>query len=146
MAESPADMQAMFDCLRDFCEATKLTVSIKKTEVVVFNKQVCDEARVEPDYKFVYDGTQLSTKLSFIYLGSLIVDGDSSSRTKAAFSRVFTKAQKAHHMLRRRCHVMEIFSIDILTHLFDSLVQPVLNFGCEVWAPSINSEQHTYHK
>ena len=137
MAESPADMQAMLDCLRDFCEATKMAVNIKKTEIVVFNKQFCDEARMDPDYKFVYDGAQLSTKLSYIYLGSLFVDGDSSNRAKAAFSRMLTKAQKAHHMLRRRCHTMEIYNIDILTHLFDSLVQPILNFGCEVWAPSI---------
>ncbi len=108
----------------------------------MFNKQFCDEDRVEPDNKFVYDGTQLSTELYFIYLGSLIVDGDSSSRAKAAFSRMFTKAQKAHHMLRRRCHVMEIYSIDILTHLFDSLVQPILNFGCQVCAPSILNNIH----
>eukprot|EP00798_Chlamydomonas_sp_ICE-L_P028679 gene28679-biopygen32588 len=63
MAESPADMQAMLDCLRDFCEATKMAVNIKKTEIVVFNKQFCDEARMDPDYKFVYDGAQLSTKI-----------------------------------------------------------------------------------
>jgi hypothetical protein len=70
------------------------------------------------------------------------VDGYSSSRAKAVFSSMFTKAQKAHHMLRRRCHVMEIYNIDILTHLFVSLVQPILNFGCEVWAPSILNNIH----
>ena len=49
IAESPADMRAMLDCVRDFCEATKMAVNIKKTEIVVFNKQFCDEARMDPD-------------------------------------------------------------------------------------------------
>ena len=70
------------------------------------------------------------------------MDGDSSIRAKAAFSRMLTKAQRAHHLLRRRCHTMEIYNVDILTHLFDSLVKPILNFGCEVWAPSILNNTH----
>jgi hypothetical protein len=136
LAENADEMQALLDCLKLFCEATKLTVSIKKSEVVVFNKQVC-ETDQESTHKFTYDTIPLQTTNSFTYLGSLLIDGDPNNRSKQAFSIMFTKAQKAYHKMNGRCHALELYNVDVLTHLFDTLVRPILNFGCEVWGPSM---------
>ena len=141
MAEQPDEMQALLDCLKAFCEATKLTVSIKKSEVVLFNKQFCTKA-VPESAKFTYDGIPLKATDTFIYLGSLQLDDDSHKRAKEASSRMLTKAPKAYHKMNGRCHSMELYNISILTHLFDALVRPILNFGCEVWGPSMLTNPH----
>ena len=150
MAEQPDEMQALLDSLHVFCEATKLTVSIKKSEIVLFNKQFCVEGMPKAS-KFTYDGIPLKTTDTFIYLGSLLLDGDSNKRAKEASSVMFTTAQKAYHKMNGRCHAMELHNITIRTHLFDALVRPIMNFGCEVWGPSMLTNpditnNHVYEK
>jgi hypothetical protein len=93
MAEQHDEMQALLDCLQVFCEVTKLTVSIKKSEVVLFNKQSCVEVMPKAS-KFSYDGIPLKTSDTFIYLGSLLLDGDSNRRAKEASSVMFIKHKK----------------------------------------------------
>ena len=69
LAENANEMQDLLDCLNLFCEATKLTVSIKKSEVVVFNQQFCEEINLESAHKFSYDSSHLKTTDIFTYLG-----------------------------------------------------------------------------
>jgi hypothetical protein len=41
LAESPEHLQRLMDTLCIFCNLNLMTVNIKKSEVVVFNKQYC---------------------------------------------------------------------------------------------------------
>ena len=41
--------------------------------------------------------------------------------------------------LLRRCHEIDLHCVHLRLHLFDSLVKPILWYGCEVWLPSLLS-------
>jgi hypothetical protein len=55
---------------------------------------------------------------------------------EAAYDNMFAKAKTAYFLLHRKCNVMDIHNVFIKIKLFDALIRPILNFGCEVWGPS----------
>lgn len=55
------------------------------------------------------------------------------------------RAKGAMLCVQRRCNEMGIHNVMIKAYLFNTLVAPILNFGCEVWgvyhcAPLANAE------
>jgi hypothetical protein len=48
-------------------------------------------------------------------------------------------ANRASIALWRRCFEMGISNAHTLGHLYGSLIQPILNYGCEIWSPDILS-------
>jgi hypothetical protein len=49
--------------------------------------------------------------------------------------------KKAIFALRRRCAELRIFDPALQCQLFDTLVKPVLSYGCEVWLDHMAREQ-----
>ena len=45
--------------------------------------------------------------------------------------------------LLRRCHEIDLHCVHLRLHLFDSLVKPILWYGCEVWLPSLLSRHRS---
>jgi hypothetical protein len=43
--------------------------------------------------------------------------------------------RKALYAMVRRCNIMGISRVDMRLRLFDALVRPIMEFGCEVWGP-----------
>jgi hypothetical protein len=126
LGKSDKELQQLLDALWDFCLANALTVNIKKSEVVVFNKKVTDK------YTFKYNGHDLEIRDEFIYLGILFqADNDA----KAAGEHRFEKGRRARFAVSRRCSEMGIENVRVQYRLFDSLVKPVLSYGSEVWGP-----------
>jgi hypothetical protein len=58
-------------------------------------------------------------------------------RNKAAAARMFSKAKMATFLMFRRCYTMGLHNVSTQLHMFDSLVWPILKFGCEIWGPSV---------
>jgi len=59
-------------------------------------------------------------------------DGEAS---KAALTSAVAKARKVMHAMFTRCYKWGLHNLNAQCHLFDTLVKPVLSFGCEVWGP-----------
>ena len=131
---SPAQTQDLLDCLSKFSAASKLTVSVKKSEVMVFKSHMSNH---NTQHNFHYNGSPITVTSSFTYLGNVVVDGDAAYRSQTAFNAMFLKAQKTYNMSYGKWRTMEIHNVDLTLHLFDSLVRPVLNFGAEVWGPAM---------
>ena len=68
LAESPAELQAMLDLLHIFCEHKALTVNVKKSEAVIFNRQYCPGFR---GMRLKYNEDDMRIVPSFVYLGML---------------------------------------------------------------------------
>lgn len=124
LAESKEQLQSMLDILNDFCKATCMTVNVTKSEVVVFNTKKSDAV-------FKYQGEIMPVKDHFVYLGvrldaKHVVGGVMELRVK--------KARAAMYAMFRRCYELGIHNLSMQGHLFDTLVKPVMNYGCEVWA------------
>lgn len=130
LAESPAELQSMLDLLHTFCLHNALTVNIKKSEVVVFNGQYCSRRGVQ----IQYSGSDMKVVPCFVYLGILY---DETTGVKGAAKRGMDKGRRAMFAMLKRCHELNIHNVGLKCHLFDALVRPVVNYGCEVWAPSV---------
>jgi hypothetical protein len=137
MTTSANDMQLLLDGLNDFCKASGMQVSIKKSELVIFNSRLCSAQDLRTAHSLVYNGAPLAVKRSFIYLGIILSDELSATRMQHAFDAALRKARYAAHLMFRRCHTMGLHNVSIHCHLLDSLVKPILNYGCELWGPSI---------
>ncbi len=70
LAESPAELQSMLDLLQTFYAHNALTVNVKKSEAVVFNRQYC---RCGRSMRVQYKGTDMKVVPSFVYLGKYVV-------------------------------------------------------------------------
>jgi hypothetical protein len=102
---------------------------MKKTQVVVFNDKN-DLASYVTKELFYYMGTQVDKVEQYTYLGVLFHrKGD----FKAAVDVLAVAARKAMFGMMRRCVSMGITDIKLKCQLFDTLVLPVLSYGCEVW-------------
>ncbi len=95
-----------------------------KTKVVVFEKH----RSATP--KFTYRGTTIERVQSFRYLG---LELHSTRGMVVAIAKLTIAKKKALFVLRRRCNDLSIKDPEIMCQLFDSLVNPVLSYACEVW-------------
>jgi len=131
VAESPAQLQSMLDVLQNFCACNSLTVNVKKSEVVVFNKQ-----HHQPDageVHLVYKGQPLVVSPHFVYLGFQF-DGKGLGN---CIDRNSKKGDAARFAMIRRCYQLGINNVSLKLHLYDALVKPVVNYGCELWGPGL---------
>jgi hypothetical protein len=130
-AESASELQDMLDCLHDFCKANLLSVNVGKSEVVVFNSSFAGASRAaELQYAWSIDGAALTRSDKFVYLGVMFED---ESHMRMGAKRSTDKGRAALFALIRRCHEMGLHNVAVKCHLFNSLVVPVMSYGCEVW-------------
>jgi hypothetical protein len=104
-----------------------MLVNETKSHVVVFNS-----AHATGTPTFMYMGRQLQIKPAYVYLGLKFVDGEAC---KHALASAVAKARKVMHAMFARCYKWGLHNLNAQGHLFDSLVKPVLCYGCEVWGP-----------
>ena len=132
VAKTPSDLQILLDALHSFCQLNGMTVNIKKSDALVFN----------PPPKFTkppisYNGIQLTWQSSFIYLGMIFHESEGMAM---AGERCLSKGKGAMFAMIRRCYEIDLHNVHLKLHLFDSLVKPILLYGCEVWLPSLLSK------
>jgi len=105
-----------------------LTVNVAKSEVVVFNPPS------DISCTFMYNGQAMAIKNSFTYLGVLL---HSACGLSEVLNIRMEKAQTAMYSVFRRCYALKLHNVEVQGRLFDALVTPVLNYGCEVWAADV---------
>ena len=129
LAESPGELQSMLDLLSNFCVCNSLTVNVKKSEVVIFNSKQHHSGEV----KLMYKGHPLTVSPHFVYLGFMF----DSEGLGECHVRNSVKGDAARFALIRRCYQMGIDNVALKLHLYDALVKPVINYGCELWGPRL---------
>ena len=124
MSASASGLQKQLDALASFCEQRQLTVNLSKTKVVVFEKQrsaMCD---------FRLNGAVVERVDKYKYLGF------NFHATKGLYfgtEALMAVARKALLAMRRRCALLGIRDPALQCKLFDTLVLPIVSYGCEVW-------------
>ena len=127
VCDSAQQLQALLDALGEFCTANCMRVNETKSHVVVFNSRFSVGTPT-----FSYEGRQLHIKPFYVYLGMKFVDGEACKHT---LTSALAKARKVMHAVFARCYKWGLHNLNAQGHLFDTLVKPVLSFGCEVWGP-----------
>ncbi len=132
MSHTPTGLQKQLDVLQAFCCKHQLTMNVKKTKVVVFEtrKFVCQV--------FQYEGEAIKQLSFFKYLG---VELHGTKGMQATIQRLVMSGKKAVFALWRKCAELRIFDPTLQCQLFDALVKPMLNYGCEIWSDHMAREQ-----
>ena len=126
---NPNTLQTLLDILGEYCITWGLQVNTKKTQVMVFNSQ---GRLLKLERKFKIGNEDIEQTRSYTYLGlTLSLSGSFSQamddRRKKSLGAFFSL---------KRCIDMRFLSPRALFKLYDSLVRPVLTYGCQVWLPT----------
>ena len=126
MAENEHDMQRNLNLLNDYCNCNKLKVNISKTKIMVFARS---KTRLNNIPTFKFGNIDLEQVEDYIYLGICFNWNGSFVKAK---KRLHDKASKAMYSLIQKGRRLNL-PTDIMLKLFDSCVEPILLYGCEVW-------------
>ncbi len=138
LSESPQGLQLQMDALAHFCAERQLTVNVKKTKVVVF------EGRASACQPFTYGGDVVERVTSFRYLG---IEFHSTRGLTFALEKILVASRKSMFALQRRCAELGITDPAVKCQLFDTLVAPVANYACEIWAgETATAKLETVHR
>ena len=124
-AESPESLQHMLNTLHTYNKEWKLTLNVDKTKIMVFR----NGGKIKDNERFFYNGRALETVDNFNYLGMLfnyngkfnITQKHTADQGRKAFFAINNKLKKFQFNIESKCSV------------FDTYVNSILNYGCEIW-------------
>jgi hypothetical protein len=124
LSETEADMQYALAIFEKYCHHWKLKVNLQKTKVIIFCKR---KYKNQPIIKLCGENFQIED--SYSYLGVIFNYNGSFMKERA---KLMDQARKALYCLHRKLRNISI-PIDLQLKLFDTLILPILTYGCEVW-------------
>ena len=125
ISETSSGLQNSLNKLKLYCEKWHLTVNTNKTKIMIFNKG----GRKLNKTSFYFGKTQIDLVQQYCYLGITFC---ASGSFKYAVNNLYDKALKAFFSLKQ----FDIRNnIKVALKLFQTLVMPIIRYGCEVWSP-----------
>ena len=137
LAETQEGLQTSLHLLNQYCLTSALSVNTEKTKVVIFNKQ----RGCSPDFRINMKEIQVLS--DYKYLGIVLSDNCSF---KPAVLTLATQAKKALFTLKKALQNLHYPSPAISCFLFDALVCPIMEYGCEVWIATAGECLEMVHK
>ena len=127
-------LQRMIDKLQTYCDQWGLEVSIKnddtsKTAVMIFNTA---GRQLKESYDFKYGETDIPSVKTYTYLGIIFTLSGSLKHTQHVLRQ---KGLRAYFGMKRYVDLNNISKMAAFK-LYDALVQPVANYGCQIWLPT----------
>ena len=117
--------RAALNSLKEYCTDWDRTVNTDKTKIVIFSK---GKLRNLP--RFTFDNAFIDIVSDYKYLG--IIFNFNGLFAKAKKKHLVDQATKAMYAVITKARQLNL-PIDLQFHLFDTLVLPILLYGCEVW-------------
>ena len=136
LAESKEVLQKNLDIFGMYCEHWKLTVNHAKSKVIIFSKR---KSRNMPH--FYLQGNEIEIVDDYMYLGVIFNYNGSFKKAK---TKLIDQARRSMFAVYKRIRNNSI-PIDIQLKLFDSIVEPILLYGSEVWGFEGSSEIEKIH-
>ena len=133
LSETKEGLQNCLERLQDYCDKWLLRVNTKKTKIMIMNKQ----GKLLDDMKFTLNGDTLETVKYYKYLGLMLNNSGSFTST---IDNLSNRAMKAIFKVKKVINGTNI-AVKSAVHLFDTLVKPIMTYGCEVWGPYITSDK-----
>jgi hypothetical protein len=117
--------------LEQYCTTWKLEVNLKKTKIVIFNKQ----GSLIKKHKFYYKNRlKIENVKEYKYLGFLFTCSGSDN---AGTNRLLSQAKEAWFAIQYYLKTSEKQKIHTYLHLFESQVKPIALYACEAWGDSL---------
>ena len=124
ISKSPQGLQILLDNLFTYCNEWSITVNTKKTNVMIF-------ANRKFDYygNFYYGQDNIIVVEKFVYLG---IELNYNAKLKTAINVISNQAIRIMFGLKKM-YKFELMDIASKLQLFDSVIIPILLYGCEIW-------------
>ena len=128
LALNPTSLQKLINILLQYCLDWGLSVNISKTAVMIFNRT---GRLLKESSQFMYGETKVPNAREYCYLGiTLTLTGS----FKTAQHKLRQKGMRAYFSLKSTIN-FKAFRKVVLFKLFDSLIRPIVTYGCQVWGP-----------
>ena len=129
------DAQNQLNGLAKFCSKNKSIVNETKTKYMVFGK--LEKVQLH------FNGHPLEQVTEYKYLGNIVrsVDRTTGDVFAANYEYLCSKARGSSMSLKRKTKDCGPLSPKLMIYLFDSLVRPVLTYGCAVWGTRSNGRE-----
>ena len=125
ISRTKENLQHQIDKLGDFCQKWKLTINIKKTKSMVFNR---GNNLINTTFKI--GGLTIENVKVFTYLGFTI------SAKNCSFQKTIddlsVKASRAIFAIRSKLKLSQI-PVKLAIKIFNAQIVPILLYGSEVW-------------
>jgi len=126
LSKSKEGLQNCIDTVGNFCSNWQMNVNDKKSKVMIISKKRCNKTN-QPSFQI--NKKYLDIVNEFTYLGVKLT---STGNFNAHLDQTREKALHAFFKLTHVINFRELKS-KAANKLFDSLISPILTYGCEVW-------------
>ena len=130
-------LQILLDTLYEYCLDWGLTPNPIKCKVMVFNKRYIKDKGTDDELEFRLGVDSINQTTSYTYLGVEITENLNYKTAAIALAR---KGRRAMGSLMSTID-REIIKPALALKIFKSLVQPILLYACQIWAPLIATKQ-----
>ena len=124
LTETESDMQRAVEATLQYCKENRMCINIDKTKYMVFSR-----CKVRKTVPILAEGKALERVDTFCYLGIVF---RFNNTFQAAMKYNIDKAKKALFKIETLLGKVDL-EIETKLHLFDTMVLPILIYGCEVW-------------
>jgi hypothetical protein len=127
LSETVVGLQTQLNSLCDAASLLQLKVNLSKSNIIVFRKGGYLAARES----WFYDGVIMPVVNAYKYLGILF-----STRLSfnGACQDLVSRAKNALRCITRKLYILDNNSLSVFLRLFDSCIQPIAQYGAELWA------------
>ena len=126
MALNNTSLQRMLNLLHQYCIDWGLSVNISKTAIMIFNKS---GRLLNESHSFAYGQVKIPSVREYCYLGiTFTLNGSLSTAQK----KLKQKGMRSYFALKSMIDIRPL-KRSIMFKLFDSLILPVVSYGCQVW-------------
>ena len=123
-------LQRQIDCVKNYCQKWKLTINIKKTKSMVFNR-----GNKLIDATFHVGDSPIENVKSFTYLGFTICAKNCSFQK--TMDDLSLKANRAVFAIKSKIKLSQL-PMKLAIKIFNTQIVPILLYGSEVWGPYMN--------
>ena len=127
LAESCEQLQLAINSMKNYCDMWKLQLNASKTKILVFSR-----GKIRNKPRISYGEQVLEVVNSYTYLGITFNYNGSFS---LAIKRLYDISSRAMFEILKKGRSL-FLNIDTQLKLFDSVVVPILLYGCEIWGYS----------
>ncbi len=132
LCDSELNMTQTLTSLHTYCSEWKLNVNCSKTKIVIFSRGQVQTS----NFNFNLGGEKIDVVNDYEYLGILF---NYNGRFRKGELELVGKATRALYSLIGTSRKLDL-PVDIQLELFNTMVVPVLTYGCEIWGDNIIRE------
>ena len=139
LSQSENGLQKCLDRLNCYLKKWKMKINIKKTKIIIFNRS----GKIFKGKKFKIGKQPIQITDSYVYLG---ITFTSSGSFSLAQQKLSNKATRSLYSFLSEINIYKGASVATILTPFDSLVNPILLFNCEIWGCFLKSFGSKYNK